>query len=230
VPGLLAPDVGRLWGLGGGEGFAGRAGRGAWSIAKGLIVLAVAAWAIRARADGLTRLGGLDTPALAHAWAEALRSLLVTIAVATLALGLVDYALRRQRFEAMLRMTPEESREDRKAMDGDPALRGRRRRLARAWRGDAPELVAGATLAVAGAKGLTVILAGGPPPKPVSVRSAADGATGARLRRSAESARLRVVEDAGLASRLARLSTKPDRALTPAQMAEIAASWPASSS
>jgi flagellar biosynthetic protein FlhB len=229
VPGLLAPDVGRLWGTGGGEGFAGRAGRGLWSIAKGLIVLVVAAWAIRMRVDSLTRLDGLEASAIARTWAEALRSLLVTMAAATLALGLVDYALRHRRVESMLRMTPEQSREDQKAMDGDPALRSRRRRLARAWHGDAPELLAGATLAVAGPKGLIVILVGGPPPKGVSVRSAADGATGARLRRAVESAPIPLVEQGDLARKLARLASKPNQKLTTDLNADLEAVWPARS-
>ena len=35
-------------------------------------------------------------------------------------------------------------------MEGDLSLRARRRRLARAWRGDAPELLAGASLVLTG--------------------------------------------------------------------------------
>jgi flagellar biosynthetic protein FlhB len=150
------------------------------------------------------------------------------MAAATLALGLIDYALQRRRFDAMLRLTPEESREDRKAMDGDPALRGRRLRLARAWRGDAPELLVGATLVVVGPGNLAVILAGGPPPKRVSVRSAAQGPTGATMRRSAEAARIATVEHGDLATKLARLSTKPNGSLTPDLVADLAAVWPAS--
>ncbi len=49
-PALIAPDVARLWGVGGGRGLAARAGRGAWTLAKGVVVLAVAAWAIRVAA------------------------------------------------------------------------------------------------------------------------------------------------------------------------------------
>ncbi len=127
----------------------------------------------------------------------------------------------------MLRLTPEQSREDQKAMDGDSSLRGRRMRLARAWRGDAPELLAGASLAVAGANGLIVILAGTPSTK-VSVRSAADGVTGAKLRRSAEQARMATVERPELARKLARMASKPNQRLTPELIADLAAVWPAS--
>ena len=81
----------------------------------------LAAWAIRSRFDGLAGLGTRETPALARAWAEAVRGLLATLATAALGLGLIDYAMQRQRFAAMLRLTPEQSREDQKAMDGDPS-------------------------------------------------------------------------------------------------------------
>jgi flagellar biosynthetic protein FlhB len=226
-PSLMAPDVARLWGDGGGRGLAARAARGAWTLAKGVVVLAVAAWAIRARLDDLAAVDTLDTPALARAWAGAVRGLLGTLAISALALGAVDYTMQRQRFAAMLRLTPEQSREDQKAMDGDSALRGRRIRLARAWRGDAPELLTGASLAVAGANGLIVILAGTPSTK-VSVRSAADGMTGAKLRRSAEQARIVVVDRPELARRLARSASKPNQRLTPELVADLAALWPAS--
>jgi flagellar biosynthetic protein FlhB len=225
-PALMAPDVARLCGVGGGRGLAARAGRGAWSLAKGVVVLAVATWAIRARLDDLAAVGTLDTPALARAWAEAVRGHLGALAMAALALGAVDYAMQRQRFAAMLRLTPEQSREDQKAMDGDSALRGRRIRLARAWRGDAPELLAGASFAVAGANGLIVILAGTPSTK-VTVRSAADGMTGAKLRRSAEQARVVIVDRPELARKLARMASKPNQRLTPELIADLAAVWPA---
>ena len=227
APALIAPDVARLWGIGGGHGLAARAGRGAWTIAKSLVVLIVAGWAIRSRLDGLGHLASRETPALARAWAEAVRGLLGTLAASTFVLGLIDYSLQRRRFESMLRLTPEQSREDQKSMDGDPALRGRRRKLARAWRGDAPELLAGASLAVLGANHLIVVLAGGPPGR-VSIRSAADGETGRDAPpRAAESARVAVVEDDGLAKNLARLASKPNQTLTPDWIADLAAIWPA---
>jgi flagellar biosynthetic protein FlhB len=227
TPALAAPDVARLWGVGAGRGFAAKAGRGAWMLAKSLAVLVVAVWAIRSQFDGLAGLGTLDTAALARVWAEAVRGLLATLAVAALVLGLVDYAMQRNRFAAMLRLTPEQSREDQKSMDGDPSLRSRRIRLARAWRGDAPELLAGASLAVVGPNGLIVVLAGGPPPNKVTVRSAADGATGAKLRRTAEQGRIATVERADLAHKLARLASKPNQTLNPEIFADLAAIWPA---
>ena len=100
------------------------------------------------------------------------------LALVMLVLGLADYGLRYLRFEALLRTTAEEQREDQRMMEGDLPLRARRRRIARAWRGDAPELLAGASLILGGPHGLTVVLAGGPPPRRVTIRTVAQGNTG----------------------------------------------------
>jgi hypothetical protein len=59
APALAAPDVARLWAAGG-EGAAARAGRGVWSIAKGVVALIAAAWVIRIRAGSLAGLTGRD--------------------------------------------------------------------------------------------------------------------------------------------------------------------------
>ena len=129
-------------------------------------------------------------------------------------MGLVDFALQHRRFEAMMRLTPDEHRED---------LRVRRRRPrppgpppeARPGRsaGDAPELLAGATLAVVGASGLVVILAGGPPPRRVTIRSSANGATGRQMIRSADAANLARLDSPALADgpRPAPLARRPAR-------------------
>ncbi len=226
APNLLAPNLGRLWAGGAGRGLAARAGRGAWILGKTTIVLAVAVWAVRSNISGLGRLGRMETVVLAHLWADALRGLLVTMAIVASLLGLLDYAIQRLRFDGLLRLTPEEAREDQKATDGDSAMRGRRRRIARAMRGDSPELVAGATLIVTGDNSLTVILDGGPPPKRVSVRSAASGPTGAALRRSAQSVRVTAVDRPDLATKLARLAAKPNQPITADLATDLAAAWP----
>jgi flagellar biosynthesis protein FlhB len=228
APGLLAPNPSRLWALrldeeGTALGFASRAGRGLWSVLKAVVVVLVAAWMIRAELTDLHRLARLDTPALARASGGIIRSLAFAMAVSTLVLGLVDFALQHRRFEAMMRLTPDEHREDLKAADGDPALRSRRRKQAQALRGDAPELFAGASLAVVGASGLIVILAGGPPPRRLTIRSSANGATGRRLRKSADAARVLSLEAPALALALARLRTP---VVPPELMAELASAWP----
>jgi flagellar biosynthesis protein FlhB len=194
------------------------------ALAKAAVVVAVAAWAIRAELPGLDRLARLEAPALARAAGASLRGVVAALALATVALGAVDFALQYQRVEAQLRLTPEERREELRAVDGDPALRARRRELARAWRRDPAEALAGAALVLAGPSGLTVVLAGGPPPGRVSVRSVARGPAGSALRRAAERAGLSPVEAPALARRFA-LGPAAGTALPPHLAAELAELW-----
>jgi len=227
APGLLAPDPSRLWGPGGGPDLAARAGRGAWGLAKAAVVVAAAAWVLHSDAPAFPRLGGLDAPDLARACGRLMRSLTLVLAAATVVLGLVDFALRHARLEAALRLSPEEHREDLRSAEGDPALRGRRRRLARSLRGDdeAAQLV-GASLLVTGPAGLAVVLAGGPPPGRVTVRTIVSGASGDRLRRAASASGLPHADSPPLAFRLAR-RRPPTLPLTPELLAELAPLWPA---
>ena len=210
-PGQLAPDFSRLWHLSldeeGGEGFAARAGRGGWSLLKALVVVAVASLVIQTHLTDFYRLSHADAPSLARAAGGLIRSTALTLAVATAVLGLVDYALQRRRFEAMLRMTSDEYREDLRSADGDPALRARRRHLAKSLRGDAPELLKGASLTITGPSDLAIVLAGGPPPRKVSIRSSAHGPAGQKLRQSAAALNLPAVEFPPLALALAHLRT-----------------------
>jgi flagellar biosynthetic protein FlhB len=228
APSVIAPNVSRLWGLkleedGMGSVLIERAGRGAWSVVKAVVVVAVAAWLIRSGLGDFQRLSRMDPQSMARAAGTLLKTTALSLAVATLVLGLIDFALQYQRFEAMLRMSPNEHREDLKSADGDPALRARRRNQARALRGDAPELFAGATLAVVGASGLILILAGGPPPRRITIRSSANGATGKRLKKSAEAAKLPMLEAPALALALARLRTP---VVAAELMAALSAEWP----
>ena len=210
-PGLLAPDPARLWHLSldeeGGEGLIGKAGRGAWSLVKAVVVVAVAALVIRAHLGHFFRLSDAGPEAMARAAGGLIRSTALVLALAVAALGLVDYALQRRRFEAMLRMTDAEHREDLRSNDGDPALRSRRKALAKSLRGDAPELLKGASLTITGPSDITIVLAGGPPPRKVSIRSSAHGAAGQKLRLAASAANLPIVDAPDLARALARLRT-----------------------
>ncbi|MBV8232549.1 MAG: EscU/YscU/HrcU family type III secretion system export apparatus switch protein [Planctomycetaceae bacterium] len=228
APSLLAPDPARLWAAGRGPGLATRATRGAWSVIKAAVVAVVAAWTIWSGWRDFQRLGGLEAGPLARASGLALRDLALRLALATLVLGLIDYGDRSNRLEAQLRMTPEEQREDQRATEGDPALRARRRRLARAWNGDPGEILAGASLVLTGPAGLTLVLAGGPPPRRVVPQWAARGSAGARLRRSAEARKLPLADAPDLARRLARRRA-PGLALPADALAELAPLWPAPS-
>src|SRR5262245_46842001 len=154
---LIMPDPARLWSPGRGPGISARAGRAGWAAMKAAIFVAALAWVIRAGWGEVLSLGSLEGAALVQ---EASRSVLRLAGVLGV-LGLADYGLCHWRFESMLRTTPEEQREDQRVLEGDVAARAQRRRIARAWRGDSPEWLAGASLALHGSGGLTFILSGG---------------------------------------------------------------------
>jgi flagellar biosynthetic protein FlhB len=223
VPGLLAPDPARLWAFGRGPG---GAARGAWGLVKVVLVGIVAALATRAGLPRWQQLGSLEAHALAAASAAALRHFTLTLAIATLMLGLLDFLLQHHRFTMLLRMTPEEQREDLRSTEGDPALRAQRRRIARTWQTDSRDVLDGAALVLTGAAGLTLVIAGGPPPRRLLVRAIASGAAGLRLRHAAGRARLPEIAAPALARRLAARRA-PAQILSAEDAAALAALWPA---
>src|SRR5262249_39063488 len=152
-----------------GPGLAVRAEQSAWSAIKAAILLASWAWTIHAGWTELSRQSGLEGPNLARAVGRIVLVEARVLTVVLLVLGGADYALRYRRFERMLGTTPQQQREDRGVMEGDAATRTQRRRVARNWRGHSPDVLVGASLLVRGPGGLTLVLAGGPPPRRVTV-------------------------------------------------------------
>jgi flagellar biosynthetic protein FlhB len=226
----IAPDPGRLWILGRSGGFAAGIERLAWAVIKAVILTAVSLWLIRDQWTALQTLSEQELPDMAAAAGQSLFRASMVLGVVLLVLGATDYVLRYLRFEAMLRTTPEEQREDQRVMEGDLNLRSKRRRLARAWRGDAPELLAGASLMIAGTGGLTVVLAGGPPPRRTTVRTLAQGSAGAQLRRLVDARRLPRIDAPELARRLALHAATEARSSVPVPpelVRELATAWPA---
>jgi flagellar biosynthetic protein FlhB len=222
---LIVPDLTRLWAFSSGQSVAARTGQSGWSAVKAVVLVVASAWTIRAGWSSLLRLSNLEGPNLARAAGQILLHFGWVLAVVLMVLGLVDYALRYRRFEAMLRTTPEQAREDRRVMEGDPAARSQRRSVARTWRGDAPELLAGASLLLTGPGGLTLVLAGGPPPRRVTVRAAVKGNAGLKLRRSAEASQVAQLDAPDIARRLAR-RPRAGSPIAAELIAELASIWP----
>jgi flagellar biosynthesis protein FlhB len=223
--GLMVPDLSRLWTFSSGPGLAVRAERAGWSMVKALVIIVVAAWTIRAGWIDILNLGGLGAPALVRGAGQVVLQLAWLLALVLLVLGLVDYVLRYRRFESMLRTTTQEQREDRRVIEGDPAARAQRRRIARTLRGDSAEVLTGASLILSGAAGLTLVLDGGPPPRRVTVRTVVKGHAGMRLRRSAEAHKILQLDAPELARRLASRSWSRSPVATEL-IAELAAIWP----
>ena len=119
----IVPDPSRLWRFSKGPGSSTLLVQSTWSLAKGIILVAAAACALGAGWSDFLRQSSLEGPALAQAAGQIVLRVSWALAGALLALGLVDYVLRYRRFEAMLRTTPEEQREDQQVMEGDPAAR-----------------------------------------------------------------------------------------------------------
>jgi flagellar biosynthetic protein FlhB len=101
------------------------------AVFKILIVGAVAFFTIRGHFDRLLALANAD---VWGAWAflgEMTFTLGMRIALAFLALGLLDYGFQRYQFEQDIKMTKEEVRQEIKDFEGDPQIRARVRRVRR---------------------------------------------------------------------------------------------------
>lgn len=105
--------------------------RGGSAVAKVTAIGVLAALLLKGR---FVRLAALDRQTLASAvvqtWELALR-LGLMVAAAFVIVGVVDYPLQRVRFEMALRMTRDELKDEIKREEGDPAIKGRIRKLAR---------------------------------------------------------------------------------------------------
>lgn len=226
APALLVPDPARLLGGAGGADLLAQAGRGVWTAVKAVILTGVAVLLLRARWGDLTALAEASPTSLASGAAGLLRSLLLTFGGVTLALGAVDYWLCWQRVEALLRLTPDEYREDLRAADGDPGLRSRRRKTAQSWRQDAAAVLPGAAMVVEGPGGLAVLVAGSPPPGRIEVRHVARGAGAKVLLREAARAGVPSRSLPAVAVALSAMRNGGGGPLAPDLAADLAAAWP----
>ncbi len=225
APRLVVPDPARLWTVRRGAGLTSRAERSLWSTIKAIVIIAATVWTIGSGWSDFLELGVMETPALAQAAGRIVLHLARVLAVVLIILGLADYALRWRRLEQLLRTTPDQHRADQRVMEGDPASRAQRRRLAKAWRNDSPEILVGASLVLIGARGLTLVLTGGPPPRRVTVRTVARGIAGLQLRRSAESNQVYLLDAPKLAHRLASRPASGSPVATDL-LVDLAAVWP----
>ena len=222
----IIPDPKRLWRFSNGQALSTRLVQSLWSVAKGIILVAGSVWVLRGSWGDLLLQSHLEGPKLAAAAGRIVLRTSWMLGGGLLTLGLFDYVLRYRRFEAMLRTSAQEQREDQRVMEGDPAARAQRQRVARSMRGDSPEVLAGAAFVLNGTAGLTLVMAGGPPPRRVFVRTVAKGAVGLRLRRRAEAVGIPQIEETSLAQRLA-VRPKAGSAIAAELIADLAALWPA---
>jgi flagellar biosynthetic protein FlhB len=105
--------------------------RGGAATAKVALTLVLASILMKGRFSRLAAFNQQGLPdTTAQTW-DMVLILILTVAVAFTLVGAVDYVLQRLRFEASLRMTREELKEEIKREEGDPHIKIRIRKLAR---------------------------------------------------------------------------------------------------
>jgi flagellar biosynthetic protein FlhB len=122
----LDPSAGlkRIFGLGSGV-------RALTAVLKVAVMSVLAYVALRGHFSEISRLGeGTLRGAVALEW-DVISRLFISIAVALLVIGVLDYVIQRVRLERQLRMTRQEAKEEMKQEEGDPQIRARIRRLQR---------------------------------------------------------------------------------------------------
>jgi type III secretion protein U len=168
----------------------------------GALLLLGAAW-LKAAVRSLSSLARAG-PAVPWRALPLVGGLLLQLALALLALGFLDHLRVRWLHLRVLRLTREEVRREHREDEGDPSLRGERRRLHRGLLSAGP--VARATVVVVNPEHVAVALRHdrGGPDAPRVVAKGADRAA-ARIRSLARRAGVPVVRDVPLARALHRL-------------------------
>lgn len=205
APAALAPRLDRLDPLRGLRRLlsAERLGASAAGLAKAAVVLAIGMAWLRGAAPPLAGLARLEPAALWRAL-PLLSSLALRLALAGAALGLLELLWARRRHLRALRLTRDEARREAREEEGDPALRGERRRLHRGLLEAGP--VSRATVVVVNPTHLAVALRHDrDDPGAPRVTAKGAGRAAARIRSSARRAGVPVVRDVPLARALHRL-------------------------
>jgi len=97
------------------------------SLAKFLVVIAVAGLFISSTLPFLTQLSGAEPPEILRTIHRTVVQLAFQLALALFALALLDFAFQKWKHEQDLRMSKQEVRDEMKQMEGDPHTRQRRR-------------------------------------------------------------------------------------------------------
>lgn len=215
TPERLVPDFSRL----GPKPFGSSLAKGVWDFARGLALVLASLALVRSACLSLLVRAPASVPLDLSIETSAVLGPLFALGLLMLAFGALDFALEIRRVETKLLQTPEEARQDLRAVDGDPLVRARRRRLANQWRIDAGHLF-GASLAILGARDLCVILRGEVQPGRLRVAFAADGREGAGLRQTVTRRGVPTREEPALARKLARRAI-PGAVLPPSLVEDV---------
>jgi flagellar biosynthesis protein FlhB len=170
-----------------------------------IVLVAWVAWAVmKPYVAPLRSLAALDPAAILPLVAEILRKLVFAVAAFMLIVAGADYMWQRQRFTKRMRMTKEELKEDYKATEGDPHIKGKRKQIQiMRSRRRMMQAVPDATLVVMNPTHFAVALKyeAGQATAPQCVAKGVD-ALALRIRAVAEEAGVPIIEDPPLARAL----------------------------
>lgn len=225
VPGQLTPNPSRLWkrrshGIDPTFWL-----NGAWSLSKTSAALIVGGLVIYNHWPKLIGLSSMRLNDLASAVGGLLYQLAIAIGLTVLILGVFDYLLQYRKFEQMLKLTPEQSREERQSEEASPATRARRQGLVRARQQSQDSPLKDASALLLGYQGVTIILTGGPPPTPFIVKSHTKGVSGFRLRYQARLAQIPTIDAPDQVHRLKFLHEPKTKSLSPEDFRLISELW-----
>lgn len=206
APGKLIPDPSKVNPLEGLKRLAGVDNLVAFlKAAAKLLVVAGACWiAVAPRAHELAGLSALDPAAVLPLFLDMLRSLAVTVLVATGVIAALDALWTRFRFLQRMKMSREEVKHEQKDADGDPHLKAKlKQQRAERSRRRMAQAVPKATVVVMNPTHYAVALryVQGETAAPECVAKGVDSLA-LRIRAIAEAAGVPVVEDAPLARAL----------------------------
>ncbi|GAB4135689.1 MAG: EscU/YscU/HrcU family type III secretion system export apparatus switch protein [Planctomycetaceae bacterium] len=97
------------------------------SLGKTAVVVAIAAWFIASNMGGFQQLAGKSPAEILTSIQSSVVELAFWLALALLLLAVLDFGFQKWKHEQELKMTKQEVREEMKQMDGDPAMRQRRK-------------------------------------------------------------------------------------------------------
>jgi flagellar biosynthesis protein FlhB len=208
LPERVAPDASRLDPLRGLQRLfsfdsASRLGLG---LVKILVIGAVAWFDLYAKRDAILAMGGLGVGQIVSFAASVLLWTSLKIGVALLVLAVLDYGVRRWKYERDLKMSPQELREEMRDAEGDPEVRARRRRAAEQWaQGRLLGAVPRADVVLTSGAGLAVAIRyeSGPADVPTLVAKGT-GSLAVRIRQLAARHGVAVLEERRLAQALHR--------------------------
>lgn len=108
------------------------------TVGKATLIALMVYSLIRGQLPNIVSLAGGEPKDVFEAFVEILRSMFHVIIVVCLILGMIDFAVQKYFHKKELMMDKEEIKKEHKESEGDPLIKGQRKRLARQWANETP--------------------------------------------------------------------------------------------